>query len=171
MRWPLLVLGCLRLLGTVLALISQDQALAFIISVTRLTQSSWVPATQPPRFVLSPGMPCKASATPAALASTTPLETSVGGLALAPTVSSTSSKTFWRSMTLCQAARKMLSVRTASTGNSSKATAAKPPQHRANPPAPLPRLARKPARRPAGGAASMNRPPRPPRPQQLLRAP
>ena len=157
--WLLLVLASLRHQAIVSALINQDQARAFITLVIQQTPSSWVHVTPPPHCALLLDTLCNPSAIPAVRASTILWATLAGVLALALIASSMSSKMFSKSTTLFRLARKMSSVKTASTGNSSKATAVTRPQARpASRRAPLLRLAQRLARRPAGGAVSTSPP-------------
>lgn len=166
MLWLQPALVCLHHQVIASAVTNPDQALASTISATPQTLFSWEPVTPPHLFARLPAMLCSHNAILAAHASTTLLATLAGAQVSVPIASSMSSKTSSKSTTLSHLAKKMLNVKTATSGSSSKVTAAiQPPARRANHQARLPRPARKPAKRPAGGAASTSRP----QPNRLLR--
>merc|ERR1712070_595977 len=159
--------------------IRADQTSPFTTSATQLIQSLWAPAMRLHHSAQLRDTHSKVYAIPAELARTILWATWAGEWASERTRLAMSSRMFWRSMTLYQVVKRMWNVRIASTGNSTKATAAIPLPALPLPAAPAAQQGRRRAKHQVGGAAWTKRPlqnhqlhpPPPPPPQQHQPAP
>ena len=153
MLWLRLGWGCRHRLATVLDPTRADQTSPSTTSATQLIQSLWAPAMRLRHFAQLRDTHSKVYAIPAELARTILWATWAGEWASERTRSATSSRMFWRSMTLYRVAKRTWNVRIASTGNSTKATAVILSSAPALPAAPAAQQGRRRAKHQAGGAA------------------